>query len=203
MLQVPDDSLRTVLRRVFDDPAYHWVAPRDPLAFLRQWVDALTRWLERLSADHPLAGDLMVAVLVVVLVVILVHGAFIVAGTAKRAAARESASPSARIVAPRDAAWHRRQSERLTREGRYAEALMEEFWAVIAELDSRHLVRFHPSKTPGEYLSESGLGQADRSRLATLVERLYALVFSGRVIREEDVSDWRTRALKGWGLGAV
>ena len=203
MTPVPADSLRAVLHRVFADPAYHWVTPRAPLAFLSRWFDAVTRWFDRVSANHPEAGYAILAGLVVILVAVLVHGAFVVAGTVRRAAALERSGPAVRIAERRDAAWHRRQADRLAREGRYAEALMAEFWAVIAELDSRRLVKFHPSKTPGEYISEPGLGPSDRSRLAALVERLYALVFAGREIHPDDLHAWRQSALDRWGQSAV
>jgi len=203
MRPVPADSLRAVLHRVFDDPAYRWVPPRAPLSFLSRWGEAVSQWFDRVSASHPELGYAILAGLVVILVVVLVHGAFIVAGTVRRAAALERAGPAVRIAERRDAAWHRRQADRLAREGKYAEALMEEFWAVIAELDSRRLVKFHPAKTPGEYIYEPGLGPTDRSRLALLVERLYALVFAGREIHPDDLNQWRQSALTRWGQGAA
>ncbi|HKV74638.1 MAG TPA: DUF4129 domain-containing protein [Gemmatimonadales bacterium] len=202
MLQVPPDSLRTAIRRVFADPAYRWVRPQDPFAFLKRWVKLFVDWFFRVSDAHPLFGYAIVMALLAVLLLILVHGAFIIIRTIRKAAPAAGAGPRVRIAEKRDAAWHRRASERLMREGKFAEALMEEFWALIAELESRKLVRFQAAKTPGEYLLEAGLAPDDRSALGRLVERLYALVFAGRGCREEDVLAWRTSAMQHWGAGA-
>ena len=203
MIPTPADSLRTVLARVFDDPAYHWVEPADPLAFVRQWWQLLVDALARLSLEHPMASRGLVAALVVLLVVVLVHGGWIIVGTLRRASAGESAPSPVRTVEAHDAAWHRREAMRLSREGRFTEALLEEFWALVGDLESQGLVRFHPSKTPGEYVVDPRLGTDDRARLAALVERLYALVFAGRGCDADDVLVWRTIAAEGWGAGAA
>lgn len=198
MLQVPSDSIRLALRRVFEDPAYRWVMP-PPESWLHHWYRRLIEWIREVSAAHPLAGDAILLLLIAILVVIAVHGAFIVLGTVRRATAATEAGSPVRVVERRDAAWHRRLAQQLMREGRYAEALMEEFWAVIAELESRRLVAYRPAKTPGEYLLDSGLGAADRSALGGLIERLYPLVFAGRGCRAEDVAAWRQLAAREWG----
>jgi hypothetical protein len=202
MTPIPADSLRTVLARVFDDPAFRWVEPADPLAFLRQWWQLAVDSLSNLSLTHPMASRILVAVLVVILVAILVHGCWIVIGTLRGAAAGEQVPMTVRTVEAHDAAWHRRQAMRLSREGRFAEALFEEFWALVRDLEVRRLVRFHPSKTPGEYVFDPDLGAADRARLGALVERLYALVFAGRECRADDVVAWRAAAAEEWGAGA-
>lgn len=202
MKLLPADSLRAVLQKVFEDPAYHWVTPRDPLAPFKRWLDRLAQWFDQLSTAHPTIGYFLIAILTIVLVVILVHGAWVVAATIRRASEKDASPGLVRIVEKRDAAWHRRESARLSREGRFAEALMEEFWALIGDLESRELVRFHPSKTPGEYLLEPRLGAADRTLLCSLVDQLYTLVFAGRGCRAEDVLAWRTMAMKEWGVGA-
>jgi hypothetical protein len=202
MNPVAADSLRTVLDRVFRDPGYRWHTPPNPLAFLQHWFDLVGRWLHRLNTAYPDAERIFVAVLVVLLVVILVHGSWIVVGTLNRASATEQSAGPVRVVERRDARWHRREAARLLRDGRYAESLMEEFWALIADLEARHLVRVHPSKTPGEYTFDPGLGAGERARLTVLVNRLYALVFSGRGCSADDVLAWRATADKEWGEAA-
>lgn len=202
MTPIPADSLRAVLARVFDDPAYRWVEPPDPLGFLRRWWQLLGDWLSTLSTEHPMASQFLVVGLVVLLVVILVHGSWIVLGTLRRASTDEAAAKLVRAAEAHDAAWHRREALRLSREGRFAEALLEEFWALVRDLEARHLVRFHPSKTPGEYVSDPGLGPAGRARLGVLVERLYALVFAGRGCRADDVLEWRAAAAGDWDAAA-
>jgi hypothetical protein len=199
MIPVPADSLRALLARVFADPAYHWVTPKSPFQTLQRWWLRLQEWLARLDATHPYLERLMVAGLVVILVVILVHGAWIIVGTLRHASGHEATASPVRSIERRDASWHRREAQRLSREGRYGEALMEEFWALISDLEARQLVRFHPSKTPGEYALEPALGPTDRAQLSVLVSQLYALVFAGRDCRAEDILAWRTAATKEWG----
>lgn len=202
MNPIPADSLRGVLDRVFRDPAYQWHTAHEPLGFLQRWIEQLAQWFHRINRDYPDAENILIAGLVVVLVVILVHGSWIVAGTLKRASSLGQIAGPIRTVERRDAAWHRREAARLLREGRFAESLMEEFWGLIADLESRRLVRVHPSKTPGEYALDPALGAADRAQLSALVSRLYALVFSGRGCGADDVLAWRATAEKEWGEAA-
>ena len=49
----------------------------------------------------------------------------------------------------------------------------------VLELDRRGALRFHPSKTPAEYLREAQLDAAGQSGLAELVWALYRHLFGG------------------------
>ena len=40
--------------------------------------------------------------------------------------------------------------------------MQADFLALVLELDQRHLVRFHPSKTPREYSTEARLAEPSR-----------------------------------------
>src|SRR5439155_16915477 len=63
------------------------------------------------------------------------------------------------------------------RAGRYAEALAHRFVSLILELERRHALTFHPSKTPAEYVREARLDESGRASLADLVARLYRHLF--------------------------
>jgi hypothetical protein len=77
------------------------------------------------------------------------------------------------------------------------DALQHVFLALALVLDGRGIVRFHPSKTPGEYASEARLPPTERTRLRTLVRELYAGAFGGAPVGAEDYRRWRA-ALMEW-----
>ena len=76
-----------------------------------------------------------------------------------------------------DARAHRERADALARAGRYTEALAHRFVAVVLDLDARQAIKFHPSKTPAEYVGEARLDPSGRASLADLVGRLYRHVF--------------------------
>jgi hypothetical protein len=90
----------------------------------------------------------------------------------------------------RGAAWYRAEADRLAGAGKYREAIQADFTALILALDSRRLVRFHPSKTPGEYVAE-------RSDLGGVVRALYAYLFARAPCGPAEFGAWRdlTRAV--------
>src|SRR6266704_931943 len=49
--------------------------------------------------------------------------------------------------------------------------------AGVLDLDGRQAVKFHPSKTPAEYVGEARLDASGRASLADLVARLYRHLF--------------------------
>ncbi len=148
---------------------------------LLQWlVDQLLRlfdWLGRLQEGHPAAFQLLLVGLTAALIALLVHMGYVVWRiTRPTTRAPEAAGAGA---APRldDARRHRQRAEQLARAGRYAEALAHRFVAVVLELDRREAVKFHPSKTPAEYVGEARLDASGRASLADLVARLYRHLF--------------------------
>jgi len=187
------DSLRAVLDSVFAGSAYQWSERREPLRFLRRWWEALGPWLGRLQERHPELFDLLFWLLVMLFAGIVLHGAWIVYRTVRGAHAPRSQSEGPTPPPPRGAEWYRREADRLAGLGHYAEAMQHDFLALVLELDARQVVRFHPSKTPGEYAREARLPDEHRGVLRDLVRELYAVAFAGRSCGRSEYEAWRTR----------
>lgn len=188
------DSLRATLDSVFADPAYRWIDRPHPLAFLRRWWDALIRSIDGLQSQHPELFFVLMSGLIVILAAILVHAIWIMTMTMRAA---RSPSEGARGPGPamaRGAAWYRAAADRLALDGRYAEAIQADFLALVLELDSRQVVRYHPSKTPNEYSYEAGLPAAARGPFRDLVGLLYGYAFARRPCGHGEFVAWRSQA---------
>lgn len=185
-----DDSLRAVLDSVFASPVYDWEERTDPFAFLRRWVNFLIGSLVRWGSEHPTALKLLFWILAGVVVLLLARVALAVLRGFR--ATREHSAP---LVAPvtRDARWFRREAERLGREGRLLEAMQADFTALILEFDRRRLVRYHPSKTPQEYVREASLSPPARAELGDLVWGLYRHLFAHEPVSPSAAAAWRAR----------
>ena len=194
---IPADSLRAVLDSVFRSRAYVWSdEPRGAL-LLRQWWLQLRDWLDALRAGHPTLFTALIAVLVLVLAAILIHGIVIMLLTLRGAAARETGAPAA-VPARRGAGWYLREADTLAERGRYADAMQAAFTGLALELDARGVLRFHPSKTPGEYVREARLAAGDRDALRSIVGVLYAVVFGGAPFGANDYRRWRAAGGVDW-----
>lgn len=200
--EVPADSIRAVVRSVMSGAEFNWrerPAILDKLADL--WRGLMGR-LEELGQLHPVAYWLLVAGLLAILIAILVH----IGWTLSRAFRRpesETAAEAPSTAAPRDASWHREEAERLRAAGHFIEALAHYFIALLLDLDQREIVRFHPSKTPREYVDEAGLEPAGRAALAELVSRLYRHVFGGVAVSEDELDLFERRAAELGGRVAA
>ncbi len=163
--------------RVFAGPEYQWVEQRQGLLswIARQWQH-LKDWFDRLSQNHPVGFNILVALIVIALVAILVHLGYVM-WRIVRPAARAGAQPSPGMGVVMDARAHIALADELAGAGRYAEALAHRFVAAVLELDKRKALRFHGSKTPAEYVAEAHLDAPGRAALASLVARLYRHLF--------------------------
>lgn len=162
---------------MFARPEYRWVTGRSLLQWLAEQVGRLLDWLSRTQQGHPGAFKLLVVGLSIALVAMLAHMAYVVWRITR---------PTARTPAPGglvdgmrldDARAHRERADALARAGRYTEALAHRFVAVVLDLDAREAIKFHPSKTPAEYIGEARLDPSGRASLADLVARLYRHLF--------------------------
>lgn len=187
------DSLRAVLDSVFAAPAYRWQEHPDPLAFLGRWLAAAREWLEALRATHPVIFRAVVVGLLVLALATLVHAAWVFAATLR--ASRQAVAAPAAAGERRDRAWHQREAERLAGMGRYAEAVQQEFLALVLALDARALLRFHPSKTPAEYGREARLAPEARGEFLDLVRGVYGFAFARIPCGPDEWEAWRARAL--------
>lgn len=163
---------------MFARPEYDWI---ERLHFV-SWVQArwhdLTQWLDRISQQHPLSFNLVLALATLALLLLLVHIGYVVVRIVRpavRTGATASAVTGGKIM---DATAHLRLAEELAAAGRYTEALAHRFMAVLLDLDGRKALRFHASKTPAEYIGEVRLDDSGRASFTTLVASLYRHLFA-------------------------
>jgi len=160
---VPVDSVRRAVTDVFARPEFRWEPPRHTLQWLEDGWRRFVAWVLWAS--------------IVALTAIVVHAGY-VTWRIYRATVRVAAAGTASgVPVLLDPAAHRRLAEALALEGRFAEALAHRFIAVVLELERARALRYHPSKTPAEYVGEARLDQTGRATLAGLVGRLYRHVF--------------------------
>ena len=184
------DPLRAVLDSVFAAPAYEWQVRPDPFAFLRRWGSFLFDRLVGWGDAHPQAVRLIAWTLLALLALLLARAILAVVRGFRVAPGGTGALGS---VLVRDSAWYRREAERLASEGRLLEAMQADFTALMLELDRRHLLRFHPSKTPREYVREVQLAEPSRAELSELVWSLYRHLFAREPLTPPAAAAWRAR----------
>lgn len=189
------DSVRAALDSVFAQPAYRWDIPRDPFAFVGQAWNALREWIRAMEAQNPAAVRLLWWALLALLALILLHAAWVAVRTMRGAYAPDDSARPARALVPRNAAWYRREADRLASQGRFVEALQADFVRLVLELDARRIVHFHPSRTPNEYVGDPGLSPGARGALRTLVRGLYAYAFAGAPCGPTEFAEWRSEAV--------
>jgi hypothetical protein len=190
------DSLRAALRAVFAAREYRWSEPSSTWSWLlTQWQRVLD-WLEGLRLVSPVRYYLVLGVLTLALAASLVHLGWVVWRSLRPGEAIRPPTPPA--APARDAAWYAAEARRVSAAGRFAEALALRFLAAVLDLDERHIVQFHPSKTPAEYALEARLDAAGRSGLTELVASLYRHVFGGTPC---DAEQWHRFDALAAGLG--
>ncbi len=191
---VPADRLRRVIDRVLAAPAYQQQAPEDPWAPVRRAWTALFQWIDALRDANPGAYTAFVWSLVAVLLLVVAHAAWVAARTIRAGTARAPGDVTEVTVVARDATWYAREAQRLAAESRYAEAMQADFLRLVLELDGRQVARFHPSKTPIEYVREASMGEEARRAFRDLTRTLYTHAFARVPATAETWTQWRTAA---------
>ncbi len=172
------DSVKRALEEVFARPAYSWTTQPSVQQWLSERWLGLRDWLDAFERGNPALFRVFLAALVLLLVAMLVHIGYVLWQVLRsRPGAGAHAAPSALPATTLNAAGHLARADELARAGAWAEALGHRFLALALELDARRAVRFHPSKTPAEYIGEARLDPPGRDALTDLVGRLYRHVF--------------------------
>jgi hypothetical protein len=187
------DSLRTVLDSVFAARQYRWVRRPDAFASLRlRWAE-LKVWLQGLHDAHPVGYRLILVAAVAILIAILIHAgwAFLRAIASESRRADQVPGPDRRW---QDEAWYRRESDRLASQGRFADAIQADFIALLLALDTRRLLKFDASKTPGEYARETRFSPDGSRAFRELVRNLYGYGFARWPCGPAEFAEWRARA---------
>lgn len=194
---VPADSIRQALREVFAGAPYQWKDESDPTILLRAWWRALTNWLDLLAGDHPALFKLLIWGLIALLAGIALHAIWLLIRTTRIRPGGAGDSGEAAPVMRRDAAWYAAEAARLAKAGRYSAALQADFLRLALELDARNVLRFHPSRTPREYLADFPREDPRRPEFRRLIDDLYLFAFAGTDCGPGDLADWQARAITG------
>lgn len=174
---IPADSVRRAVATVFARPEYEWAPTTKPLHWLRHLWNGFVDWLGRLDSQHPLLYQVVFWAAVLVLIALLAHLGY-TAWRIYRSTVATPTGPAQRVRPPAGGADQQlARAEALAREGRYTEALAHRFLGLLFQLDRLQALRFHPAKTPAEYMREAKLGAAGRVSFAELVAALYTHVF--------------------------
>jgi hypothetical protein len=189
---LPADSLRQVLDSVFAQPSYRWALP-SPFAILGKWWRALLEWLRGLEATQPWLYWFLFFAMLAVLAAIMLHALIVLSRTLK-AAHRLSEQAAVPVAKTRGAAWYRAEAVRLAALGLYPEAMQHDFLGLVLELDQRNVLRYHPSKTPGEYSHELKLNEPERGAFRDLVRALYQFAFARVPCGVTDFEQWHRSA---------
>ncbi len=196
--EIAADSIRTVLQQVYAGPEYDWDLRRNPFQFLFDLLASVSAWLAELEATHPVAYWLVMGVLTGLLIAILLHFTYLVV-RALRPRIASTRPASVTLAQRRGAAWHLDEARRLAADGRYQEAIAHRFAALLLVLDERKVIRFHPSKTPAEYVAEVDLKEDGPAQFSALVTVLYQHLFGGVNCSDRDLHlfDQQATALAG------
>lgn len=190
---VAADSVRAALDEVFSRAPYQWRDESAATLLVRRWWRALQEWLRQLAGENPELFRLLIWGLVIILAAIAIHSIWLLVRATRRPTGAETTIDAAGTAPVRDADWYRREADRLFREGQYVAALQARFLWFALELDRRDAVRFHPSKTPLEYVAE--VPEPDRrGELARLIRDLYRYAFAGDPLGPEEYRAWCAQA---------
>lgn len=203
MIQVPgpqasSDSLRAVLDTVFSRREYQWAERPALLGWLADAWNWLTETLRRFQQANPDLFLWFQIALLAILAGIVLHAGWVMLRTARAARQFALRAEAPSVAAPRTAGWFRDRAADLAGDGRFSEALLAAFQALVLDLDHREMLRFHPSKTPGEYAAESAMADLDRERFRSLVSQLYRYVFGHQHCGESEYRRWVESAGEGW-----
>ena len=121
-------------------------------------------------------------VLLVALVALLAHLGYTAWRVYESTVRRPGPAAAAGAPLLADARAHLARADALARAGRYAEALGHRFIAVVLELERVKAVKFHPSKTPAEYVGEARHDDAGKGFFAGLVASLYRHLFGAEPV---------------------
>lgn len=153
MNPVPSAKVAHVVTQIFREPAYQWSASESLLGRVLLWC---LLFLDRVwHAVSSVPGGALVAKLTAAALVLLVVGALLYQLTVTVWPSRRARTLRVRTL-DRDP-WG--AADRCAREGAYVDAAHWLYSAVVHRLAAHGEVRFHPSKTAGDYLRELRRGQ--------------------------------------------
>ncbi len=173
---VEPEAIRAALDHIYRRPEFLRAERTTLWERVARWA---AEWLRSVELSVPWITDVFLALLAALALFLLVR---ISLGLVRLLRSRRAATAEARAareapIAPED--WRRLAQEAAAR-GDYLAAVRALYRYAVASLDARGVVRFHESKTGGDYLQEcrgSPELAAGFARFLSIVERV---VFGGR-----------------------
>jgi len=150
-VDVGRDEAREAARRELADPAYSAAEP----GLLERAMDRVLDWLDELLSAVATASPGGVAGLVVLALLLLVVVVVVRTRVGRLARAATVARPVF-DTRPRSAAEHRAAAGTAAAAGAFAEAVREQFRAVVRELEERGVLDERPGRTADEVATDAG-----------------------------------------------
>lgn len=192
------------LRRTYARPE---LAPREPGALdgLREWWRQLWarigHWFDRfgdLRTDSPVVYWIVIGALVVAALGILGYLLWsTLVGMADRGAVDRletspaGSTPNARA---RSAGEWEEEARRAAAAGRYREAALALYQALLLRLEAAGVVRYDPAKTPGDYRREARRDPRASGVLTAFLRGFEPAIFGGRALDGEGYERLRAAA---------
>jgi hypothetical protein len=199
------------LRRTYARPE---LAPREAGALdgLREWWRQLWarigQWFDRfgdLRSESPVVYWLVIALLVAAALGIIGYLLWsTLAGMAERGAVERAATPrqgGAPNARARSAAEWEEEARRAAAAGRYREAAVALYQALLLRLEAAGVVRYDPAKTPGDYRREARRDPRAAGALTAFLRGFEPAVFGGRTLDGEGYERLRAAASGAGGHG--
>jgi Domain of unknown function (DUF4129) len=199
------------LRRTYTRPE---LAPREPGALdglremWRQFWARVGQFFDRfgdLRSDSPFVYWLVIGILVAAALAILGYLLWsTLVGMAERGAVERTAevrgggAPNARA---RSAAEWEEEARRAAGAGRYREAALALYQALLLRLETAGAVRYDPAKTPGDYRREARRDPRAAGTLTAFLRGFEPAVFGGRALDGEGYERLRAAASGAGGHG--
>lgn len=169
------ERIGPALESIYGRPEFLRVERRTLVEIVAEWLVGL---LERMGEAAPWldpVGDALYVILAAVGLLLVVR----IALGVRRLLHGSRATPRAAESAPGaglDSATQRRAADEAARRGNYAAAVRALYLYVVARLHERGVVRYHESKTGGDYLLEARRPEG----LAGFLRDVERVVFGGR-----------------------
>ncbi|HEX7118625.1 MAG TPA: DUF4129 domain-containing protein [Longimicrobiales bacterium] len=178
-------AVERALEAVYARPEFTPVAP-SPIA---RWIgglwDRVREFLGELfrltGADERTAWSIVVALIAVAGVLLLAYLAVVVRDVLRGRERRHGTprAPEADAAGPRADDWDAR-AHAAAEAGRWRDAVLALYQALLLRLDAAGAVRYDPSKTPGDYRREARRVPAARRALDTFLPPFESVAFGGR-----------------------
>ena len=186
-----EEQVRAALERVYARPE---LAPRPPgpLDGIRAALGRLMRrvweWFDRfgdLRGDSPVVYWLVMGTLIALglaIIIYFIHNTLLRLGE-QDAAPRPARGPGAPIDArDRTAAEWEDEARRAAAAGRFRDAAVALYQALLLRLEAAGVLRYDPAKTPGDYRREARKAPQAAGALASFLRGFEPVVFGGRAL---------------------